>query len=206
MRRSTPSWVAASPTPSPSRMIAIIRSTSTRSSAPKSATGEALLFNTGSPNLRILASAASRRSNSSTSSCSRSVSSLTAPSSLTLAIVWIGPGLLRVDVNADRDVFERTVGGQALDRGADRGDRCFAILGLGQEAAPVPVADAEHRRRAKQVGVGGQGLGEGCGQHPSRPLEAPLRLPLWHKPDPKGETGVGEGPSAPDLPGEGGGG
>ena len=35
----------------PSRMIAIIRSTSARSSGPKSATGEALLFSTGSPNL-----------------------------------------------------------------------------------------------------------------------------------------------------------
>ena len=35
-RRSTPSWVAARPTPMPSRMIAIIRSTSARSSGPKS--------------------------------------------------------------------------------------------------------------------------------------------------------------------------
>src|SRR5260221_13452983 len=182
MRRSTPSRGAANPTPSPARVIAIIRCTSARSSAPKSATGEALLFNTGSPNLRLLASAASRRSNSSTSSCSRSVSSLTAPSSLTLAIVWIGPGLLRVDVNADRDVFERTVGGQALDRGADRGDRCFAILGLGQEAAPGPVADAEHRRRAKQVGVGGQGLRAGRGPHLSRLLQAPVGLPPWDEP------------------------
>src|SRR5260221_13555899 len=189
MRRSTPSWVAASPTPSPSRMIAITRSTSTRSSAPKSATGEALLFNTGSPNLRLLASAASRRPNSSTSSCSRSVSSLTAPSSLTLAIVWIGPGLLRVDVNADRDVFERTVGGQALDRGADRGDRCFAILGLGQEAAPVPVADAEHRRRAKQGGVGGRGPRGGGGPPPSPPVAGRPRRPTWTPPPPKRERG-----------------
>ena len=49
-------------------MIAIIRSTSARSSGPKLVTGEALLFSTGSPNLTTCASAASRRSSSSTSS------------------------------------------------------------------------------------------------------------------------------------------
>ena len=49
-------------------MISIIRSTSARSSGPKFATGEALLFSTGSPNLTTCASAASRRSSISTSS------------------------------------------------------------------------------------------------------------------------------------------
>ena len=45
--RSIPTCVAANPTPIASRMIAIIRSTSARSSGPNSVTGEALLFSAG---------------------------------------------------------------------------------------------------------------------------------------------------------------
>src|SRR5881394_767105 len=141
-------------------MIAIIRSTSALSSGPNAVTGKALLFSTGSPNWTILASAASRRSCSSASSCSRSVSSVTAPSSLTGSIVWIGLRLLGVDVDADRDVLERAVGGETLDCGADGGDRSLSILGLGQQAATIFTEDAEHRRRAEQVGVGGEGLNQ----------------------------------------------
>ncbi len=89
--RSIPTCVAASPTPIASRMIAIIRSTSARSSGPNSVTGEALLFSTGSPNLTTSASAASRRSSSSASSSlsfvlSRSRCLIVAHAS----IVWIG--------------------------------------------------------------------------------------------------------------------
>ena len=144
-------------------MIAIIRSTSARSSGPNSLTGEALLFRTGSPNLTTCASAASRRSSSSASS-SLALAPRRRPTRLLVAHrildasltsrVYRSPSSVYCGSTstADRDVAQR----RGRPRSRSTASRTAATvasrsLGLDQEPAAVAAADAEHRRRAEQV-------------------------------------------------------
>ena len=153
--------MAARPTPIPSRMIAIIRSISARSCGPKSRTGEALLFSTGSPNLTTWASAASRRSRIGASSSARSPSSVpwrVVPRLIRARLYgsrqWPNSALLRIDVDADRDVArEPRSAARRSTASPTAATAACALVGLDQEAAAVAPADAEHRRRAEQVGV-----------------------------------------------------
>src|SRR5258707_80539 len=82
--------------------------------------------------------------------------------------------LLRIHVDRDRDIAQGSLGGQGLDRVANRADRRLAIGCLEQDSTAVAVTDAEHRRRAKQVRVLGKSVSEGPGQLDGNPVEALL--------------------------------
>ena len=133
-----PSWVAARPTPIPSRMIAIIRSTSARSSGPNSLDrrGPALqhrvaeLDHLGERRFAALQPLGLELGSARPRSASRCVliGSIARSNDAESRGGLTSPRvLLRVDVDADRDVAQRPLGGQALDHAADRGDRALAV-------------------------------------------------------------------------------
>ena len=82
--------------------------------------------------------------------------------------------LLRIDVDADRDVLQRAVGGaaprppRAPRRSSPRGRSALIRM-----PAPVAVADPEHRRRPEQLGAVGERRGAGSPASRGRGLVEP---------------------------------
>src|SRR2546423_5545890 len=137
-----------------------MRATSSRKASSKVSTSRAVARRTGSPNLRIWRSAASRRARSSSVSaaggaaCSSTSSCCSATGSRLLR-------LLRVDVHAERGVAVRAAGGDGAHGGVDGGHGGGALAGLDDDLRALAAAQAEQRRRAQ--GVGAEALADGGG-------------------------------------------
>ena len=155
----TPSWVAASPTPSASCMIAIIRSRLAASSGPELAHLRGARTEHRVAEGTDLGQRRARRSRSSSvgppsyrppsASPDRASTSCSAVSLIVASLEPGPPALLRIDVDRKRELAQAPRRSRSLDHRPDSGHRRTALARLDDHLAAMAPAETEPGRRAE---------------------------------------------------------